>query len=199
MRKINLYRIMTPMALTLVLLSACSPKLAGSSAVTQAPAGGQAGGAYPALTEVPGANPSGGATSYPVAGETAGPTRPTTAPAQSAYPSPGQGGVAVQVVKPDGTLISLTASELQSLPQTQALVDGQPVSGPRLSEVLARAGAADYSQVIVSGASGEATLARAQIGDQTILAIGADGSLSLADPALPADQRVGGVTQIKVQ
>lgn len=199
MRKINFYRILIPVAVSLILLSACSPKPAGSSAVTQGPAGGQTGGAYPALTEAPGANLSGGATSYPVAGETAGPTRPTPAPAQSAYPSPGQGGIGVQVVKPDGTTLSLTASELQSLPQTQVLVDGQPVNGPKLSEVLTRAGAADYSQVIVGGASGEVTLTRAQIGDQTILAIGANGTLSLADPALPADQRVSGVTQIKVQ
>ncbi|HEY3344893.1 MAG TPA: hypothetical protein VGJ97_08195 [Anaerolineaceae bacterium] len=179
-----------------LVLAACSPSQpvagdkAGSSPTT--PAGAQP--AYPAAATKPAGYPA--AVQQPAAA-----VQPTSA----AYPAPQNTPVAqaqpgsIQVVKADGSSVTLSSADLQKISPTDVSIGQSDQSGYKLSDVLAAAGVTSFTQVVVIGSGGSAPLAQADVTAEVILSTVDPTSLQLVGPSLSADKMVKGVSQIQVK
>jgi hypothetical protein len=187
-----------------LLLAACgsggaTPEVkTGGETPTAAAAGGTTG-SYPAQSAQ--SNSPTQAVAYPAASEV--PQVQATAPAEG-YPAqsgnaPAAAAISIQIVKADGTTATLAAADLQKITPTQVTVGQSDQSGYKLSDVLAAAGVTSFQEVVVSGASGSATLTQAQVTADVILSTVDPTSLQLASPTLAADQSVKGVNKIEVK
>lgn len=169
-----------------LLLAACSPKQPSATPTIAA-------GGYPA----PSISPQITQESYPSPAQSTG-VVPTSI--QAAYPSPPSGGATpVQIVKADGTTTSIDETSLQGLTVTQVTIANATRNGFKLSDVLQKAGVADYQQVIVTGSTGSQTLSKDQVNADAILSFDPVGTAELSGANLPQTQWVTGVTKIEVK
>jgi hypothetical protein len=146
---------------------------------------------YPAAENSPA--PQEGST-YPAPEQSAG--APTAA--TGSYPAPAA-ALTVQIVKPDGSTVNLTGTDLGKLTPTQVPVGQSDQSGYKLTDVLAAAGITSFQQVIVSGAGSPVTLTQAQVTPDVILSTVDPAALGLAGTNLTADKMVKAVTKIEVK
>jgi hypothetical protein len=146
---------------------------------------------YPAATQAGSEAPTQGA--YPAPGAQA-----ATQPASSAYPAANPAG-GLQVTLANGSSVTLSAADLQALPAAQVSLNGSTLSGPKLLDVLQKAGVSDFQNVTLKSSASSVTLTKDQVSADTILAVSTDGSLSLAAPGLAQDQQVSGITAVQVQ
>ncbi len=157
----------------LAILSGCSQ----APATTAAPAT-PTGSGYPA----PAVNPTTD-TGYPA---------PTTPEAPTAYPAPIGNGI--QVVASDGTTKTVSATDLNDLPQAKVSNE----SGPKLIDVLQLANIFDFTSVTITGSNGSKDLTKAQVTDQVILGL-ANGTVTLVMNGTPQDQWIKDVNLITVK
>lgn len=204
-------KLKTILALTAVLLlAACAsqPAAVPTSAPT-APSGGvptQAG--YPPVATAPG-----GATAeatQPAYPATSGTQIIAAHPTEEGYPGP-QGiplptrpsypppAGSLQLVKPDGSTAQLAVSDLKAMTQAQVSSGGQTQSGPRLLDVLQKAGITSFQSVTFSGSGKTLTLTKEQVTNDTILTLANDNTVGLADANLPAGQWLSTVVEVTVK
>lgn len=108
-------------------------------------------------------------------------------------------GVVFVVVKPDGSSQPFRMDDLKKLPLTTIFADGSPQEGPTLLAVLKAAGVAEFQEVAVTGREGTKKLARAEVTDQLVLDFNNRGSVKLASPTMPRDERIRDITRIEVK
>ena len=184
-------RLIALLVLLSLALGACSP-----SQATPAPAANSEKSGYPAATGPTAYPAQGNPTGYP-APQPQGASAPTS-PALAGYPAP-QSGQPLQIVKPDGSTVTLAAADLQKLSSVVVTVGHADMSGYKLSDVLAAAGVTSFQQVTVTGTGAPVTLTQAQVTPDVILSTVDPSGLQLAGSNLSADQMVKGVAKIEVK
>jgi hypothetical protein len=109
----------------------------------------------------------------------------------------------VRVMRDGRELASFDLAELKAIGMKEVVLQGKRQTGPALSDVLARAGVADYAQVEIIGPgtddSGHLTLKRADVGPDVMLAIANRGTAKLAGPDISTQMRVRDVTELVVR
>jgi hypothetical protein len=202
MKKDPVFILVSVLILSSLILAACSPS-GGTSA-------GKGGGETPTAAAVNGAEGA-----YPgQAGQSGAPTQavaypagsgPQDQPTAAAQPYPAQtaeappAALSIAVVKADGTTTTLAAADLQKLSPAQVTIGQSDQSGYKLSDVLTAAGVSSFQQVVVTGASGSATLSQADVTADVILSTVDPASLTLTSPTLTGDKAVKGVNKIEVK
>lgn len=180
-------------------LSACggsqSPAAnkSGAEAPTAAAAAAPAAG-YPSPDVAVQAQPTSAAYPAPDSAQTA----PTVPAAQDAQGAPAVQGT-LQIMKPDGSSVTLTGADLQKLTPADVSIGQSDQSGYKLSDVLTAAGVTAYQTVIVIGSGGSVPLTKAQIDTDVILSTVDPAALQLVGSQLSADQMVKGVTQVQAK
>jgi hypothetical protein len=135
-------------------------------------------------------------------------------PTSAAYPAPGSAQTAptvpaaqdapavqgtLQIMKPDGSSVTLTGADLQKLTPADVSIGQSDQSGYKLSDVLTAAGVTDYQTLIVIGSGGSVPLTKAQIDTDVILSTVDPAALQLVGSQLSPDQMVKGVAQIQAK
>jgi predicted flap endonuclease-1-like 5' DNA nuclease len=103
------------------------------------------------------------------------------------------------VVKPDGVSQPFGMDDLKKLPLTTIFADGSPQEGPTLLAVLKAAGVAHFQEVAVTGREGTKKLARAGVTSDLVLDFNNRGSVKLASPTMPRDERIRDITRIEIK
>jgi hypothetical protein len=119
----------------------------------------------------------------PAPAATADPTRPPAA-------TEAAGAAISQVITPEGASVSFTVDDLKQLPLTTIMSDGSPQEGPTLLSVLEAAGVTEFAQVSLTGVDGSKTFKREEVTAEVILDFNNRGSVKLASPTLPRDERI---------
>jgi hypothetical protein len=144
-----------------------------------------------------------GCAPQPTAAPTAAPTvlPPTAAPAAQSGPTAAAqpAGTLFQVIKPDGSAVPITLDDLKKMPLGQVNLDGKVQEGPKVLDVLAKAGVTDFKEVTFEGSSSPVTLKREQVNDQTIFDYANRGTVKLATSAVPFAQLTKDVSRIVVK
>ena len=110
-----------------------------------------------------------------------------------------EAGALFRVVKPDGSAVMFTVDDLKALPLAQYMTEGKVEEGPKLLDVLAKAGVTDFSEVVIRGTKSSQALSRAQVDDRTVLDLTNHGTVKLAGPALAKPDWVKDVDLIVVR
>lgn len=134
----------------------------------------------------PAAAPAAQATLAPASTASVAPTQqvtPTSLSGDASLPAL-QSGALFRVVKPDGSAVMFTVEDVKALPLAQYMTEGKVEEGPKLLDVLARAGVDEFSEVVISGPKSSQTLTRAQVDDRTVLDLTNRGTVKLATPAI---------------
>lgn len=110
----------------------------------------------------------------------------------------------VRVTKDGRELAAFDLAELSAVGTATVIAQGSRQEGPRLADVLRRAGVGGYSSVTVLGAgtrdSGRIVLASAEVGSDTVLSVAKKrGTVKIAGPSIPANKRVRDITEIQVR
>ena len=127
------------------------------------------------------------------------------APAASASVSTGASASAyrVRITRGGRELASFDLSALKAIGMQKVVVQGGSEEGPRLLDVLRKAGVASFSALTVLGAAthdkGRLDIAAADIGTDTVLAVAKRGTVKIAGPKIPHDKRVRDVKEIQVR
>lgn len=121
-----------------------------------------------------------------------------TAAATAAAPAAPPGGV-FQVIKPDGSAVTVSLDDLKKLPLITIMSDGQPEEGPSLLAVLSSVNVTDFKTVSLTGADGTRDLQRADVTPDVILDFNNRGSVKLVSPTMSKDVRVRDITKIVVK
>jgi hypothetical protein len=112
-------------------------------------------------------------------------------------------GYKVTVVENGRTLASYTLAGLEAIGVKHVVVQGQPQDGPTLLSVLAKTGVKHFTAVDVVGEgvrdSGKMTLTRAQVVPDVVLAVAQRGTVKIAGPDIPQDQRIRDVIRLVVK
>jgi hypothetical protein len=125
--------------------------------------------------------------------------------ASSATPSaPGApSGYAVKVTRDGRLLASYDLAQLQAIGTRSVVVQGGTETGPQLLAVLERAGADGFESVTIIGAGtrddGRLVLAASDIGPDTVLDIAKRGTVKVAGPNIPREERVRDIVEIQVR
>ena len=104
-----------------------------------------------------------------------------------------------ELVKPDGSKIPFLMNDLKNLPLTTIFADGSPQEGPTLLAVLKSAKVEEFKEVAVTGREGTKTLPRSEVTDQLVLDFNNRGSVKLASPTMPRDERIRDITRIEIK
>ena len=104
-----------------------------------------------------------------------------------------------EVVKPDGSKIPFLMNDLKNLPLTTMFAEGSPQEGPTLLAVLKSAKVEDFKEVAVTGREGTKILPRSEVTDQLVLDFNNRGSVKLASPTMPRDERIRDITRIEIK
>jgi hypothetical protein len=104
-----------------------------------------------------------------------------------------------QVVKADGSKFDVTLDALKKLPLANITVDGKVQEGPKLMDVLALAGVADFTEVTLTGSASPVILTRPQVEDNTILDFNNHGTLKLATSYIPMPDWTKDISEITVK
>lgn len=105
-------------------------------------------------------------------------------------------GALFQLLLPDGKVLPFSAAELKPLATAAISLEGKPVEGYRLLDVLQAAGISEFSQVTFNGET-TLTLKKEQLPADLVLVAG--GSVRLAAPSLTPEQQVKGITTLRVK
>jgi len=108
-------------------------------------------------------------------------------------------GALFQVIKADGSSVTMSWDDLKKLPLMTISVEGKVEEGPKLSDVLKAAGVTEFSEVSLSGSSNPVTLTRAQVDDNTILDFNNHGTVKLSSTYIPKPEWTKDVSEIKVK
>jgi hypothetical protein len=200
MKKGQVFIIVSILLCSSLILAACSPSggTSGGKSGGETPTAAAVNGApasYPAQEAQSGAPTQ--AEAYPAA-QTAPTSPPEGYPAQTGE-APAAAALSVAVVKADGNTTTLAAADLQKITPAQVTIGQSDQTGYKLSDVLAAAGVTSFQQVVVTGASGSATLSQADVTADVILSTVDPNSLVLTSPTLTEDKAVKGVTKIEVK
>jgi hypothetical protein len=118
-------------------------------------------------------------------------------------PSAAAGSYRVRITRDGHELASYDLAAFQAMGMRTVVVQGGREQGPPLLDVLRRAGAGDFSSITVLGAathdSGHLDLPIADIGPDTVLSIAKRGTVKIAGPAIPYNERVRDITEIQVK
>jgi hypothetical protein len=120
-------------------------------------------------------------------------------PAASGAP----GGYAVKVTRDGRLLASYSLAQLQAIGMRSVVVQGGTETGPQLLAVLERAGAGTFASVTIIGTgtrdAGRLVLPATDIGPDTVLDIAKRGTVKVAGPSIPREQRVRDIVEIQVR
>jgi len=110
----------------------------------------------------------------------------------------------VKVTRDGRELAAFDLAELRAVGTATVVAQGSVQEGPRLIDVLKRAGVEDFASVTVIGTGvrdkGRLELACAQVASDTVLSLAKKrGTVKVAGPAIPSDKRVRDVTEIRVR
>lgn len=108
---------------------------------------------------------------------------PTSLAGDASLPALAEGAL-FRVVTADGSAVMFTIDDIKALPLAQYMTEGKVEEGPKLLDVLAKAGVTEFSGVIVSGPASSQALTRQQIDDQTVLDLTNHGTVKFSGPAL---------------
>lgn len=108
---------------------------------------------------------------------------PTSLADDASLPALAEGAL-FRVIKPDGSAVMFTVDDIKALPLAQYMTEGKVEEGPKLLDVLARAGITDFTEVVISGPKSSQALVRAQVDDQTVLDLTNHGTVKFSGPAL---------------
>jgi hypothetical protein len=108
---------------------------------------------------------------------------PTSLAGDASLPALAEGAL-FRVIKPDGNVVMFTVDDLKALPLAQYMTEGKVEEGPKLLDVLAKAGITDFTEVVISGPKSSQTLVRAQVDDQAVLDFNNHGTVKFSGPAL---------------
>jgi hypothetical protein len=121
--------------------------------------------------------------------------------AATGKPSPG--AYQVRVIRDGRELASFDLAALSAIGTQTVIAQGSLQQGPRLADVLKRAGVNEFSAVTVVGTgvrdSGRLDLASGDIGTDTLLSVAKRGTVKVAGPRIPSNKRVRDVTEIRVR
>lgn len=127
----------------------------------------------------------------------AAPTAPSSATTASAS------AYRIRVTRDGHQLASFDLAALQALGMRTVKLQGGTETGPGLLDVLAHAGAGDYTTVTIIGSgerdSGRLVIARTQIGPDTVLDIAKRGTVKVAGPNIAYGDRVRDIREIQVR
>lgn len=104
-----------------------------------------------------------------------------------------------QVIKPDGSIFSISWDDLKKLPLASLTVDGKVEEGVKLSDVLTAAGITEYIEVSLSGSASPVTLTHDQVDDNTILDFTNRGTVKLSSTYVPKPEWTKDISEIKVK
>lgn len=109
----------------------------------------------------------------------------------------------VKVTRDGRQLATFDLAQLEAIGMVRVTLQGQPQEGPRLVDVLARAGVSTFATLTITGEgvrdSGRLEIARADVGADTVLAVAKRGTVKIAGPRIAYDQRVRDVLVIDVR
>jgi len=108
---------------------------------------------------------------------------PTSLAGDASLPALEQGAL-FRVVKADGSAVMFSIDDIKALPLGQYMSAGKVEEGPKLLDVLNKAGVSDFTEVIISGPQSSQTLTRAQVDDQSVLDLTNHGTVKYSGPAL---------------
>lgn len=103
------------------------------------------------------------------------------------------------VIKPDGSSQPFRMDDLKKLPLTTIFADGSPQEGPTVLAVLKAASVGEFEEVAVTGREGTKKLVRADVTEQLVLDFNNRGSVKLASPTMPRDERIRDITRIEIK
>jgi len=125
---------------------------------------------------------------------------PTTLPATEAPVAVSDSSqVLFQIVKADGSTFDVTLNAVKALPLAQLQAKGKVEEGPYLSDVLALAGIAEFTEVTLTGSSNPATLTFEQVDENTILDFNNHGTMKLSSAYIPKANWTKDVSEITVK
>lgn len=101
--------------------------------------------------------------------------------------------------KPDGTAMPFTPADIQALPSTRIMAEGQPEEGPSLLDVLAAAQLTTFDTVTLRGRDGVISFAQTELTPDLILDITQRGTVKIVSPTIPREARVRDIHTIEVQ
>ena len=104
-----------------------------------------------------------------------------------------------ELVKPDGSKVAFRMNDLKNLPLTTIFADGSPQEGPTLLAVLKSSKVENFKEVAVTGREGTKYLPRTEVTDQLVLDFNNRGSVKLASPTMPRDERIRDITRIEIK
>jgi hypothetical protein len=137
----------------------------------------------------------------PSAGTSAHPAG--AAASTAATPAAAPSGYAVKVTRDGRLLASYDLAQLEAIGMKQVVLQGGTEQGPPLLSVLDRASVGSFTSVTILGTgvkdSGRLVLASSEIGPDTVLDIAKRGTVKVAGPNIPYDQRVRDITEIQVR
>ncbi len=123
--------------------------------------------------------------------------------AESRVSSASPAGYHVAVVRDGQTLANFDLTALKAVGMIRVTAQGQPQQGPAVISVLSSAGVTDFARLTVVGLGvrdkGRLVLSRGKIGPDVVLAVSKRGTVKLAGPSIPQDQRVRDVTELLVR
>ncbi|MGD0174062.1 MAG: hypothetical protein ABSC61_06480 [Anaerolineales bacterium] len=107
----------------------------------------------------------------------------------------------VEVVRADGTSVTMVYLTIAKLPRQMLLINGKTEQGPTIPDFLAAAGVTDFSQVTFTGLENRTlTFTRDQLNDGIILALREHPhAVNLMSPNIPDSQWVLHVFRVQVQ
>lgn len=126
---------------------------------------------------------------YPAAG------KPVQAEASGAYPAD---GVAVQIVKADGKVISLDFKGLSALVKQKVTLENKQENVAKFSDALSLGGISAVNRVTVTASNGQLVLTKEQVA-QAYLDVAANGLIRLMVQGIPQDKWLSGVKGIKIE
>jgi hypothetical protein len=117
----------------------------------------------------------------------------------AAEPATADPSVLFVIVKADGATYNVTLEAVKALPLAQLSAEGKVEEGPYLSDVLALAGVAEFTEVTLTGSSNPATLTFEQVDENTILDFNNHGTMKLASTYIPKANWTKDVAKITVK
>lgn len=108
-------------------------------------------------------------------------------------------------VSAGGQVVSVTLTDLQSLPEVTVEGSGKTQTGPTLLSVLDYAGVTEFSKVTVAGlskgrvATAELELDSDEITEEVVLDFNNQGKTKLAGPDIPEDSWIIDVEEIRAE
>lgn len=121
-----------------------------------------------------------------------------------ATPAPSAAGAyRVRVTEGGRELASFDLAQLETIGMKSVVVQGGTETGPPLLSVLSKAGASGYTTVTIIGSGarddGRLEIGVDDIGPDTVLDVAKRGTVKIAGPDIPREERVRDIIEIQVR